>query len=349
MIKVRKEGLLLNKTTLSFECEGVLNPAIVEDETGIHLFYRAVREGNYSTIGCCTLRDPLTVDKRQAFPLLEPTFAYESHGVEDPRLVKIDGVFYLTYTAYDGVNALGALAISTDLKHFEKKGIIVPQVTYREFSQLTGQTFFGTEHYLRYNGNDMLLEQKDTRVLVWDKNVVFFPERIHGKIFFLHRIKPEIQIACIDSIADLTPAYWGNYLAHFDQHILLTSKYKHEESYIGSGCPPVKTRAGWLLIYHAVHYTPDGYVYSACAALLDLDKPNIEIARLPYPLFVPDREWEKRGAVNNVCFPTGTLTRDGTLFIYYGAADQQIACATVNLEALIDELLLNTVPHDLRN
>jgi beta-1,2-mannobiose phosphorylase / 1,2-beta-oligomannan phosphorylase len=75
---------------------------------------------------------------------------------------------------------------------------------------------------------------------------------------------------------------------------------------------------------------------------VDLENPHIEIARLPYPLFKPELEWELKGEVNNVCFPTGTALFDDTLYIYYGAADERIACASVSLTALLSELLLNT-------
>lgn len=93
------------------------------------------------------------------------------------------------------------------------------------------------------------------------------------------------------------------------------------------------------MIYHAVHDTVEGYVYSACAALLDLENPTIEIARLPYPLFKPEHEWELKGEVNNVCFPTGTAVFDETLYIYYGAADERIAYVSVNLKELLVELI----------
>ena len=122
----------------------------------------------------------------------------------------------------------------------------------------------------------------------------------------------------------------------------MSSKYAHEVNYIGGGCPPVETKDGWLLIYHGVHDTISGFVYSACAALLDLENPRKEIARLPYPLFKPEAEWEKKGEVNNVCFPTGTALFDDTLYIYYGAADSVIAFASVSLSGLLKELMLYT-------
>ena len=345
MIEVKKEGVLLVKTDFAFENEGVLNPGAIEVNGIIHIFYRAVHKGNFSSIGHCRLFNPLSVLDRSETPVLIPQFEYESHGIEDPRIVKIEDLYYLTYTAYDGLNALGALAVSSDLIHFEKKGIMVPQISYDEFKQLTGSKYEINKKYIRYNDNHGNTEHYGKKVLIWDKNVIFFPERINGKLYFLHRIKPEIQIARINEISDLTHEYWSDYLLHFDEHILLTSKYSHEVSYIGGGCPPIKTEKGWLLIYHSVHDTLGGYVYSACAALLDLENPCIEVARLPYPLFSPDHKWELIGEVNNVCFPTGAIVQDEILYIYYGAADEQIACASIHLESLLNELLLNPAKH----
>lgn len=341
MLEVKKEGVVLLKTGFGFENEGVLNPAAIADGEFIHLFYRAVSRGNYSSIGYCKLKGPLVVTERNDKPIIAPEFPYESHGVEDPRIVKIDDLYFLTYTAYDGVNALGALATSADLVHFEKKGLIVAQTTYPEFCKLIGPNCAINEKYLRFNENGQLFEKDGIKVYMWDKNLVFFPGMINGKMHFLHRIKPDIQITAITELTDLTPEFWKDYFQHFEEHIVMTSKYAHEVSYIGGGCPPIKTEFGWLLIYHGVHDTIDGYVYSACAALLDLENPQKEIARLPYPLFEPEYKWELIGEVNNVCFPTGAIEHDGILYIYYGAADEQIACTSVNLQSLLSELLTN--------
>ena len=145
----------------------------------------------------------------------------------------------------------------------------------------------------------------------------------------------------IERLEDLTINFWQNYFLKFDEHIVLALKYDHEVSYIGSGCPPIETADGWLLIYHGVHDTVNGYVYSACAALLDLDNPCVEIARLPYPLFFPEKKWELKGEVNNVCFPTGSILEGDILYIYYGAADERIAVASMSLIELLSELKKN--------
>jgi len=340
MIEVIKEGILLEKTELEFENEGVLNPAVIRIGDSVHVFYRAVQQGNHSTIGYAKLDGPLTVRERWKKPILIPECEYESHGVEDARIVDIDGLYYLTYTGYDGTNARGALATSKDLKRFKKHGIIVPPITYSEFVSLAEFSGRINENYYRNFKFYSHAADPDKKMMLWDKNVVFFPRRIDGKLFFLHRIRPGIQIASIIRLKDLTKEYWDNYFTHLHDHIVFDPLYEHECSYIGSGCPPIETEHGWLLIYHGVEHNETGYIYSACAALLDLKNPSRILSRLPYALFSPQYEWELKGEVNNVVFPTGTAVFGNTLFIYYGAADTLIACASVDFKRLIAELLL---------
>jgi predicted GH43/DUF377 family glycosyl hydrolase len=342
MLEVKKEGILLEKTHLGFENEGVLNPAVYQEGDIVHLYYRAVRKGNHSTIGYCRLNGPLTVVERWHKPLLVPELDFESQGVEDPRLVKVEDTFYMSYTGYDGISARGAVATSNDLIHFTKRGMVVPPITYAEFIFLAEPAGKINENYYR---NHKFYYQKldpEKKILLWDKNVIFFPKRIGGKLVFFHRIRPGIQIVSVDSLEDLTPGFWDEYFLNMQDHIVMDPVYKHESAYIGGGCPPIETEYGWLFIYHGVHEKKIGKVYSACAALLDLNNPLKEIARLPYPLFSPEFDWECFGEVNNVVFPTGTSLFGDRLYIYYGAADERIACASVSFSHLLKELILNT-------
>ena len=338
MVEVTKHGVVLKKTDAVFENAGVLNPAVIAEKDGIHMFYRAVRKGNYSTIGYCRLDSPLNVVERHEVPVLFPQNGCDAQGVEDPRIAKIDGTYYMTYTAYDGTNALGAYATTTVLPYFEKKGLLTPQIAYAYFHHLSESRHALNEKYARFNGHPMKMDMGDKKPLLWDKNVVFFPRRINGKLTFLHRVKPDIQLVSVVDLAELTSSFWENYFMHFAENIVLEPKHTHEISYIGGGCPPIETERGWLIIYHGVHDTATGYRYVACAALLDLENPNKEISRLDYPLFAPEFDYELNGEVNNVCFPTGTALFGDTLYIYYGAADEQIACASVSLKALLLEL-----------
>jgi predicted GH43/DUF377 family glycosyl hydrolase len=333
MITVKKEGVILRTTDLDFEDEGVLNPAVIKEGNDVHLFYRAVRKGNFSTIGYFKLDGPLKLVERASAPLLSPEFDYEQHGMEDPRIVKIDDTYYLSYIAFDGKDALGAVATSTDLQHFDKHGIVVPKITYAEFDEIIrSNNDFIKRYRADYNGAD---------TIVMDKDLVFFPRRINGKLTFLHRIKPDMQIAAVNELHELTPEFWKIYLQDLDKNIFLVPKYPHEIDYVGGGCPPVETAQGWLVIYHGVKNVGSGYQYSACAALFELDDPQKEIARLPYALFEPDQDYELAGDVDNVCFPTGTAQFDDTLYIYYGAGDDIIACASVSVTDLVAELLAN--------
>ncbi|MCR8558387.1 hypothetical protein KXD93_12075 [Mucilaginibacter sp. BJC16-A38] len=329
MVSVKKEGVILRNSELDFENESVLNPAVMQVGEKVHLFYRAVHQKNQSCIGYCRLDGPLTIEQKDDKPFLVPEFDYEKHGMEDPRIVKIDDLYYLTYVAFDGANALGALATSTDLVNFHRQGIIVPQISYADFDRLTKNNAVLNEKYLRYNRGAKILA---------DKDFVFFPRRVNGKLTFLHRIKPDIQITSVNSLTELNNQFWEDYFSHFNKHIMLGPKYPHEVSYVGAGCPPIETEHGWLLIYHGVKDTVKGYEYSCCAALLDLDDPRKEISRLSYPLFKPELDYELDGDVDDVCFPTGTAQFGDTLYIYYGAADELIACASVSLAALLDEL-----------
>ena len=230
MIKVEKEGIVLEKRSLGFEWEGVLNPAVINYGDFIHLFYRAVAKGNYSSIGYAKFKNPLEVIERMDVPVIFPQFEYEEHGVEDGRVVRIDDLFYLSYCAYDGVNALGALATSPDLINWEKHGIIVPQILFDEFKRLAETKGKINEKYLRYNEHDKIRERKGKKVFVWDKNVVFFPRKINEKLHFLHRIKPDIQIVCVKDLSELNTDFWQNYLLKFKENIVLAPKYKHEIS-----------------------------------------------------------------------------------------------------------------------
>jgi predicted GH43/DUF377 family glycosyl hydrolase len=339
MIEVNKTGVLLTSTDLDFENDGVLNPAVIRIGDSVHIFYRAVRKGNYSTIGYCRLDGPLTVAERLDRPFMVPEFEYESQGVEDPRIVRIDDQFYMTYTGYDGTNARGALAISKDLNHFKKQGIIVPPITYAQFVFLAESAGKVNQNYYRNHKFYYQKADPERKIMLWDKNVIFFPRKIHGNLVFLHRIRPGIQIVSVNNLKELTKEFWEKYFLQMEEDIVMDPIYKHESNYIGGGCPPIETEHGWLLIYHGVEETNRGRVYSACAALLDLNDPSLELARLPYALFSPEYEWELTGEVNNVVFPTGTALFGDTLFIYYGAADSMIACASVKLSELVAELL----------
>lgn len=339
-IKIKREGIVLEKTTNEFENDSVLNPAVIAQGKILHMFYRAVKVHNKSSIGYCRLKGPTKVVERNTEPLLSPQFNYECNGMEDPRIVQIEELYYMTYTAYDGNNAMGALATSKDLVNWQRRGIITPRISFENFRKISFESGCLTNKYFRFESNLENETMNGKKLFVTDKDLVLFPRKINGKFYILHRIKPDIQLIVVEDFSELDDKFWHDYFLNFSSHIIFKSKYQHESSYLGAGCPPIETSKGWLMIYHSVCDTVEGFIYSASAALLDLNNPAIEIARLPYPLFSPETEYELTGVVNRVCFPTGTAQFGDRLYIYYGAADNCIACVSVNLQELITELLI---------
>ena len=339
---VKKHGIILSKTENVFENAGVLNPAAIREGKFVHLFYRAVSEGNFSTLGYCKLKGPTEVIERSTEPVMSPANNQESHGIEDPRITKIEGTYYLTYSAYDGVNVSGSYATSKDLKKFERHGIITPRFTYDEFKNLIRQNLgdISDKHLVFFDLFEKFNLKKlvNTPLYVWDKNLVFFPRKIKGKFAFLHRLYPSIQIAYFEDPKDLSDEYWRDYISNLKKHIVLNPSLHYERSHIGAGCPPIETDDGWLMIYHAAQSTKTGLIYHAAAVLLDLDDPSKVVAHLKHPLFEPSLPEEKEGVVDNVVFPTGSVLFDEELYIYYGAADLRVALASLNIKALLNEL-----------
>ncbi|MDI1303349.1 MAG: pesticidal protein Cry7Aa [bacterium] len=341
MVTIEKLGIILSPTERTFENTGVLNPGIYQDGNTVHILYRAVQKGNLSTIGYAKTEGPIKIVERAEKPIITQDFDYEKQGVEDPRIVKIEDTYYITYTAYDGINAMGALATSKDLIHFEKQGIITPPVNYQQYEShvnFCNASKLNPKYHEYYNLFSQIGLKSDETRLLRDKDVVLFPRKINGQFVLLHRIWPGIQIVKFDNWKDLTLSFWENYLQNLTDHILLDPKDAYEMSYIGAGVPPIETPDGWLLIYHGVHETTTGKIYHAKAALLHLEKPEMEISRLPYPLFSPTKQWEIEGEDNDVVFPTGHALFGNELYIYYGAADKHIAVAKININELLLEL-----------
>lgn len=336
MVNVSKGKILLeSRSDIDFENGGVLNPACVEKDGIIHMFYRAVRKRNFSTIGYCQIKDNQVIFRMDE-PILKPEYLYERMGIEDPRVTYLDGKYYMLYTAYDGINALIAYATSNDLKNWTKKGLISPQISYDEAEDIfrnsgVGKKYTFFEQYFRYENND--------KIYLWEKDAMLFPKKINGQFALIHRVLPGIQVCYFDDFEQLTQYFWKKYFKDLNNFVIIDPKLEHESGYIGGGAVPIETEKGWLLIYHSVEEHKGNKIYRASAALLDLKNPQKVIGRLPYPLFSPEEIWEKKGEVNNVVFPTATSINGDTLSIYYGAADDMVGVRTVSLSDLLSKLL----------
>ncbi|UCC18333.1 MAG: winged helix-turn-helix domain-containing protein [Promethearchaeota archaeon] len=340
MVIIRREGVLLEATKNEFENQAVLNPTVVQQGDTLHLFYRAVKKGNYSSIGYCKLEGPMNIIERKNSPILYPEHDYEIHGTEDPRVVLLDGTYFMFYTAYDGKNALVAYATSKDLKTWEKHGIISAKMRYDEardffrLSKLKEKYYFFISYY-----KDVIAED----VLLWEKDSFIFPKKYNNKFVLIHRVLPDIQIVCFEEFKDLTIDFWKDNLKKLGDYVVMEPKFGFESRNIGAGAPLIETERGWLMVYHSVEDSNKGKVYHASVALLDKDNPLKVIGRLKEPLFSPTEDYEKIGDVNNVVFPTGTAIFGDRLYIYYGAADKRIAVVSVNLHKLLHELLASEI------
>ncbi|MBW2981433.1 pesticidal protein Cry7Aa [Candidatus Woesearchaeota archaeon] len=326
-----KRTILLEPTKNEWESLAVLNPTAIKEKDIVHLFYRAVRSPNYSTLGYAVMKNGKL--KRFNQPFLKPEFDYEKEGVEDPRIVKIKDKFYLLYTAWDGKNARIALAVSKDMKNWQKKGIVSPSITLRESIKITKSKKYKILWQAEAEKRD-----KDFNLFLFDKDAVLFPEKINGKFAMLHRLASDIQIIYFDSFDELqTKRFWYNYIENIDDYVLMKPKFDWEKAKIGAGATPIKTEKGWLLLYHGVNMD-NGRQYNAGITLLDLKNPMKIIMRMKKPLFQPEHDWEKQGVVDNVVFPEGAVQEEDNLNVFYGCADSRIGLAKFNFKNLMDNL-----------
>ncbi len=338
---IKDGGVILRKSNLPFENKGVFNPTCIEKDGITHMFYRAVDDKDHSTIGHATFDSANKLIDRDSRPILVPEFDYESIGLEDPRITLLDGIYYIFYTAFDGVNARVAYAESKDLAVFEKKGLVTPSIKYSEVLSMFDRRKL-PERYFWYGEHYQEARSKD--VLIWEKDFFLFPKKIRGKFAMMHRIMPGIQFIAVERLEDLNDeTLWRKHFKHLENHVVLNPELWFETKKIGGGAPPIETPYGWLMIYHAVE--DKSRVYRASAVLLDLKDPRKVIGKLVEPLFSPTEVWEKEGIVRNVMFPTSALEHYGRLTIYYGAADECIAFKSLDMKLLL-RALSDTSKHD---
>ena len=320
------------------EAWGVLNPAGVRGADGaMHLFPRTVAEGNFSRIGHARVRYcggvPAGVERLGL--ALEPREPYEvgpaGGGVEDPRVCYVAALdtYLMTYTAFVPFEPRVAIAVSKDLITWRRLGL----VRYAAQSGVPD---------LNACGN------KDAAIF---PDVVPDPDGVPS-LAMLHR--PTTRIAFHHGGCDVTKPpcgeetkenIWISYVPLADAQAdvsALTTIAKHEtvmapvqhweDHKVGAGAPPVRLPYGWLLLYHAVS-TPNGHPrYAMGAVILDPQRPSRVLYRTPVPILEPSAEYERSGTVADVVFPTAAdLCADGSLDVYYGAADRVIAVARLTL------------------
>jgi len=163
-------------------------------------------------------------------------------------------------------------------------------------------------------------EQLDNAYLPFNRNGVLFPRRIGGSYVMLSRPSDNGHTPFGDIFLSESPdlVHWGRH-----RHVLGTRPFSWEATKVGAGPTPIETAEGWLVIYHGVLSSCNGFVYSMGAALLDLDEPWRLIARASDYLLSPQVPYEQVGDVPNVVFPCAALVDEPAdrVTIYYGAAD----------------------------
>ncbi|MFA7467803.1 MAG: glycosidase [Desulfotomaculaceae bacterium] len=291
-----------------WESKYVLNTAALRVKDKVYLLYRAHGDDDVSRIGLA-VTDGYKVLERLPEPVFMPQDRTEKKGVEDPRVVFIDNKIYMLYTAYDGVIAqISAAAIGLD--------------------------DFLNKRFDKWERKGLAFQD------IWDKDAIMFPEKINGKYIIYHRIEPSIWVLQLDKLEFPAPK--------IEHSIILgpRSGWMWDSLKIGAGSQPIKTKYGWLLIYHGVDRNR---VYRLGVVLVDLVNPECLIYRSPNPVLSPETEYEigKEGEswVPNVVFTCGAvpandkeeLDAEDEILVYYGAADTHICLATGRVGDLLPE------------
>lgn len=305
----------------AWQSNGTFNPAAVNNEEGTHFIYRAMGEQNTSVLGYAKSSNGLDIDYRSDKPIYVPRKSFEIPGgsakkwfmsgggyggCEDPRVtwIKEDDRYYLTYVAYNGVHA--------------------PRVA---FSSISGEDF-------RKQQWNWSMPRLISRPNIVNKNAVLFPEKIKGKYVMMHRIFPNILLDFLDDLDFKNPRFLKG------EYKITPTVDGWDSRKVGAGPPPIRTKDGWLLIYHAVDDRNDSQ-YKIGAMLLDLEQPWKVLYRSQSPILEPDQWYENEGFKSGVVYPCGAVIRDNVLFVYYGGADKFICVASRNLTDFLKELKAN--------
>ncbi|ABR30874.1 glycoside hydrolase family 130 protein [Thermosipho melanesiensis] len=177
--------------------------------------------------------------------------------------------------------------------------------------------------------------QIENAFLPYNRNGVLFPRKINGKYAMLSRPSDTGHTPFGDIFYSESPdmIHWGKH-----RYVMGAGYTPWQSLKIGPGPAPIETKEGWLLFYHGVLLSCNGYVYSFGAALLDLEKPWKVIKRSKSYLLSPQEIYEQVGDVPNVVFPVSAITENNNVVIYYGAADTVTAIAFGYISEILDWL-----------
>ena len=175
----------------------------------------------------------------------------------------------------------------------------------------------------------------------FNRNGVLFPRKINGNYVLLSRPSDTGHTPFGDIFLSESPdmTYWGKH-----RRVMTRGGGSWQSTKIGAGPIPIETSEGWLLIYHGVCYTCNGFVYSTGAALLDIDKPSKVLYRCKDFILTPEAPYETTGFVDNVVFPCAALcdADTGRIAMYCGAADTYVSVAYAQMDELVDYIKSNS-------
>ncbi len=317
-----------------WESQAVFNPAAIVLNGRVHLFYRALGEDGISRIGYTSSKDGINFDERLLWPVyfvedvekLEKHWPYTSParpeydralyssgggwgGCEDPRAVLMDdGYIYMTFNMFNGWHSMRVAVVS-----IKEKDLLNKKWSWINFS------------YLSHPGDRQ-------------KNWVLFPEKINGKFAVFCNLDlgdpSRVGIAYANRFdwAEMPTRQTGAPDPHtLPDHVVAWHKRTRS-----AAAPPIKTKDGWLLLYHAMDKNGDGR-YKLGAMLLDLKNPEKVLYRAEHPILEPD-EWYENDWKRGIIYASGAVVRDGKLLVYYGGGDKRINVATIELSLLLESM-----------
>lgn len=314
---------------VAWEARNTLNPSAVVKDGKVYLFYRAQDKSGTSRIGLAISLDGLhfatqptpvlfpdndtmkvyewNLNKQAGIPQPDGCTTCYFDGVEDPRIVeKEDGTYLMTYTAYDGKTARLALATSKDLITWEKKGLAFDTEKYRDKWSKSGAIV------CKKSGDKVVATKIDGKYWMYfgDTNlsIAYSDDLIHWTIAESEESQNMI------SVLHPRPGFFDSRLVEPGPYALLQEE-------------------GVLLIYNASNAANFNdprlpkFTYAAGQALFDSKNPVKMIDREATYFIHPDKDYEKIGEVNDVCFVEGMVFLNNKTFLYYGTADSKVAVA----------------------
>jgi beta-1,4-mannooligosaccharide/beta-1,4-mannosyl-N-acetylglucosamine phosphorylase len=181
-------------------------------------------------------------------------------------------------------------------------------------------------------------QRLDNAFLPFNRNGVLFPRKVAGSYAMLSRPSDNGHTPFGDIFYSESPdlVHWGRH-----RHVMAPIAWTWQSTKIGAGPTPIETDAGWLVLYHGVLTSCNGFVYSMGAALLDLDEPWRVVARGSDYLLAPHAQYEQVGDVPNIVFPCAALVdrEADRLSIYYGGADTVVCLAHAHLSEVLEFVL----------